>query len=387
MKKVLIYFDESNIMPVGGPSGYLFYLKKGLEQISSKDIQISFLNVQSSAKGTVKRYAPDFIKQCAKACLYYKDFSDSFHHRTAVDLNQFDIVHFHVVKDVFEARDSLKDFRGRILLTSHSPCLPANEIFDSLTKWEKLLPVYKHLERVDQFAFNAADTFVFPSQESEDPYFHSSSWYKDVRAKKNIQYCLTGVSDTLHRQKQNQEFDSLRNQLGIPQDATLISYIGRHNTIKGYDNLLKIGSKIFEQTDKVYFVIAGGQSPLKGLDHPHWIELGWTDKPLDIMRSSDLFVLPNRETFFDLSLLESLSQGTRVLASDTGGNKVFRQSSPMVSLFSNNAQCVNLILQYADSSSQEKKVLSQKSRDLYLSNYTDFHFAQRYLDLLRGIEI
>ena len=40
-----------------------------------------------------------------------------------------------------------------------------------------------------------------------------------------------------------------------------------------------------------------------------------------------MFVLPNRETYFDLVLLEVLRQGTPVLLARTGGNKWFENKN------------------------------------------------------------
>ena len=63
----------------------------------------------------------------------------------------------------------------------------------------------------------------------------------------------------------------------------------------------------------------------EGLKTDHWIEVGWTNDPHSLIAASDVFVLPNHETYFDLILLEVLSLGVPVVMSRTGGNKFFEQ--------------------------------------------------------------
>ena len=76
--------------------------------------------------------------------------------------------------------------------------------------------------------------------------------------------------------------------------------------------------------------------PICGLKNQHWIEIGWTNNPYSIIEASDLFILPNRETFFDLILLEVLSLGKNVLISWCGGNKKFADFNSEGILFFHN---------------------------------------------------
>ncbi len=41
-KKILIYFPEEMIAPMGGPAGYLWNLKKGISSLSNMPIEIEF---------------------------------------------------------------------------------------------------------------------------------------------------------------------------------------------------------------------------------------------------------------------------------------------------------------------------------------------------------
>jgi glycosyltransferase involved in cell wall biosynthesis len=43
----------------------------------------------------------------------------------------------------------------------------------------------------------------------------------------------------------------------------------------------------------------------------------------DLLQEVDAFILPNKETYYDLILLEVLRSGTPVILTSTGGNKYF----------------------------------------------------------------
>ena len=118
--------------------------------------------------------------------------------------------------------------------------------------------------------------------------------------------------------------EDFRKKYGIPDNAFVISYAGRHNEIKGYADLKRLGEKLLADKN-VYFLIAGKEEPMTGLKNDHWIEVGWTNDPHSLIAASDVFVLPNHETYFDLILLEVLSLGVPVVMSRTGGNKYFEQ--------------------------------------------------------------
>lgn len=111
--------------------------------------------------------------------------------------------------------------------------------------------------------------------------------------------------------------------LGIPDNAFVITYFGRHNEIKGYDILKEVGMKLLKKYDNLYFLCAG-VGPVLPLKHPRWIELGFINNTQELLSQSDLYILPNRETYFDLVVLEILRSSTNLLLSNTGGNKYFQ---------------------------------------------------------------
>ena len=70
----------------------------------------------------------------------------------------------------------------------------------------------------------------------------------------------------------------------------------------------EFAEKILKEYKDIYFIIAGKESKeISPLKDSHWIEVGWTEEGKKIIKNSQLYILPNRETYFDLVFLEALS--------------------------------------------------------------------------------
>ncbi|MDT3499240.1 glycosyltransferase family 4 protein, partial [Bacillus toyonensis] len=180
---------------------------------------------------------------------------------------------------------------------------------------------------VEEEAFRNCEYFIFPSEESMEIYSTFIKDFYDIMKDKKIYYNPTGCEKLSYKLSR----DEFRDKYNIPKDAFLISYIGRHTKIKGFD-ILKDVAKEINKIDGNIFFVSGGTGDIKS-ESENFIEVGWTDDPGSIVNASDLFILPNKSTYFDLVLLEVLSIGTPVLASNTGGNKSVGKLTDGVRLF------------------------------------------------------
>ena len=52
--------------------------------------------------------------------------------------------------------------------------------------------------------------------------------------------------------------------------------------------------------------------------------MGFIDNTSDLLPQCDLYILPNRETYFDLIVLEVLRAAVPIILSDNGGNRYFK---------------------------------------------------------------
>jgi len=389
--RVLIYMEEYYLKPIGGPAGYLYNLKNELDRKKNKDIEFIKKNDNyANIKKTVRKL-PKFLN---KWLLIFKRIAEisfllgSKPKITVVNLDDYDIVHFHSTFRLFEAKDSLETFKGKVLLTSHSPKpLFMEKLQDVATPLERkiLKRKYLRLSSVDEYAFNRADYIIFPCQEAEEPYCNNWDKYAEIKEKNKdkFRYLLTGINQC----KGKVSKEEIRRSYKIPDDAFVISYVGRHNVTKGYDMLRKVGEKILHEDLNIYFLIAGKEEPLKGINNDRWIEAGWTNDPHSLIAAADVFVLPNKETYFDIVMLEVLSLGKIVVASNTGGNKYFRKiNAEGIFLYNSINEAISLINRVKDMPGEEKARLEQINKRLFNEKFTSEIFCNNYIELLNELK-
>ncbi len=390
-KKVLIYFNEYHLKPIGGPAGYLYNLKKEIDEKKIENIYF----IQGEDKDSSKKV---FLHKLPKAIvkLYYlysrikerKYLLGSSKKEAVLDLNEYDIVHFHSTISLYKCKDSLENYKGKVVLTSHSPKPMFLEKYEDtgLLKFEKTINKKKYMEgyaNIDEYAFNRADYIVFPCEEAEEPYYNNWERYKLIKEKNKdkYRYLLTGINPAIVKVKR----EDYRKNCNIPNEAFVISYVGRHNETKGYNVLTDIGNEVLTN-DNFYFLIGGREEPLTGLTNDKWIEIGWTNDPHSLINSADVFILPNKETYFDLIMLEVLSLGKIVIASNTGGNKYFKKlNAEGVLLYNNVEELKELIQKISNMSIEERRILEQSNKEMFNNNFTKEIFTRNYVEILNTL--
>ena len=392
MKKVLIYLNENSLAPTGGSIGYNYTLKKGLQEIDNEGIEIEYLQgkeVSTDINNRVKNVKAAGLKKLitiSKSVVKKGLMMYGPSHKAKVDLSVYDAVHFNRTIDLYWAKDSLRDYKGKVILTLHSPTMPCKQMISMLTDFEKkyMKWFYAKLPDIDNYAINRADNIIIACEEAEEPYYHDWPGYAEFHEKNKHKYVYMATGTAPKSALVTKE--EMRKKYGIPQDAFVISYVGRHNEIKGYDALKEIGKHLLDANDNTYVFIAGTEGPLYHLEHNRWIEVGWTKDPGSVIQASDVFVLPNKETYFDLVMLEVLSLGQIVVASYTGGNKYFEKyENSGIFLYNNNTEAENIINALIKMSEGERKELRKKNLELYKAEFTNEAFAKRYIDSLHKI--
>lgn len=390
-KKVLIYFNESDLKPVGGPAGYLYNLKQELEKFNN--INIEFIKDKPTKQYKNIKKLPKFILNIGRFIRHQKERNyllGNSPKESKVNLNKYDIVHFHSTFSMYRCKDSLKNYKGKVLLTTHSPQPMFLEKYTDggLLNIEKKLFKKVYLEdfmKIDEYAFNRADYIIFPCKEAEEPYYNTWDKYKTIKEKNayKYKYLPTGILELFSKE----EPLKYRKKLNIDSNEFVISYVGRHNITKGYNVLKNVGKALLNE-DNITFLIGGKEEPLKGLKNKKWIEVGWTNDPLSLINSSDIFILPNKNTYFDLVMLEVLSLGKVVVASNTGGNKYIKNldNSDGVFLYNNIEELKNIIKQLKQLSKEELKKLEIKNKLLFKQNFTVEKFYNNYINILENIK-
>ncbi len=378
--KVLIPVLESKLHPIGGPYGYLYNLKLGIEEISETSIKIDFIKDVSKErtfttkikKNKEKLYKPYIILKilCAK---YRKE-------RTGYD--GYDIVHFHSSLDMWLNQNKIKKSKATIVLTSHSPSVWYKEFIDNFNIRSKCIKGLA--EKIDQYAFERANYIVFPCREAEEPYYNNWEYYTKFKLTNEYKYkyLLSGIKKCNYKIERK----DIREKYGIPKAAKVLCYVGRHNKYKGYDLLKKAFDEKLKEKG-YYVIVAGKEEPMKGIEDEKWIEVGWTDDPYSIVNSADLFILPNRETYFDLVVLEVLSLGKCILMSETGGNNFFKKtlSAGIFYFKKENALSLSNAVESFFGNPRHWIDGEKENEKLFQSFFNEKIFAQNYIKLMEEI--
>ncbi len=394
MKRILIWDYSLTLSNSGGPAGYLYNIKQTLPLI--KNCNIAFLSdivrpsfVQSTTaikprKTQIIKWLRDWLRPIY---LWYGNLNPAELQR--IDFNQFDIVHFHSSVSLSLYGRILKSYKGKIILTSHSPQPLSDEYIEARYKSRLIQNVLRPVVRRRELkAWKRADYLMFPVEEAVEVYFAYSKmkqYFEDNHHK--FIYCPSSISKEVLN---NVEID-IRKANKIPNNGFILCFIGRHNEIKGYDQLKKIGSLLLKKYENIYIVIAGKETPLKRYNHERWIELGWINYGNELIQQSDVFILPNKATYFDLVALEVLREGTPMIITRTGGNKYFEKLNPKDTEgiifydYGSYEQVEKAIMSLVNSTNKQRNYLRKKNIELFNSRYTTEVFLERYVKLMNDI--
>ncbi len=383
-------FLRGNLLErAGGPSTYLYNLKIGLEQLQEKNIKFIYDEKikTDNQKKQIKKYKEKVAKFFPKiyGIIMLKHSTNDAFHKRLKEKKDIDLIHFHSVVDLTNSIGYIPSNTIKIL-TSHCPENPAIEFRNRLkAKTLNKKCNFKGIEKkyytkYVKKAFQEADILVFPSKEAMEPYYETCPEFEDLINAKDIRYILTGTQP-LEYKKSREDF---RKENNITKDAFVLCFIGRHNEVKGYDNFIKMATEAMEKEKNIY-VITAGIGEIESPKNERWIDIGWTNDPGSVVNAADLFVLPNKRTYFDLILLEVLSIGKTCLVSNTGGNKTVEKLSKGVLKYNNIDEAIHTILDLYQNR-EKLKDLEKENKKVYEEYFTVDKFAKNYIEMIESIK-
>ena len=119
-----------------------------------------------------------------------------------------------------------------------------------------------------------------------------------------------------------------RNELGISDDKTVFTFMGRLNLDKGLRELLTAFNRLASEKDDVYLLLFGSdeenisntfQNYYAIKDKVNFQYYGRTSEPFNILQAGDIFVLPTYREGFGSSVIEASALGLPVICSDAYG--------------------------------------------------------------------
>lgn len=402
----LIYLSQPVLRNAGGPSGYTWHLWTGIKEVQpDAPIDLRALDAWPAGRASFLAKYVDALKRLDFAWRFLRstlpnsvkgNYSSSLRApeeynidlSVAGEISEYESIHCHTTHDLVSVHNALvkigKREKVKLYLTSHCPEIPAREIADNLfasgLTRAAMKKAYERLLKVDEAAFRAADLLIFPSSDALDPYRETYRGFDELIAGKEVQYLLTGLVDVTERASEG--------KFEFPGEGLKLLFVGRHNSVKGYD-LLAAAVPGFLSDSGAKMFVAGRQGPMFSPDHPDWHEIGWISNPYPLISFADVFVLPNRRTYFDLVALEVMALGKVIVASATGGNKTLGELSEGVILFEPSEAGLKDALNRVQSlGAAELKRLGSINRHVYEQKLSAPRFAENYLRIVfpRGVK-
>lgn len=408
--KIAVYFEYFLSPRLGGPPGYLYNLNKSLNLNHDATGKVKFFTLDSvedmrpelSVKTSIARWKilkkwkaeKKKRKIASRTANDHAGWLEALPHDgsyesdllNSIFQDSWDIVHAHTTIDAAKLIRATKGMKNapRVALTSHCPEPPAQE-------WSEKMRVdgadeisvsryRKAYEKVDLYAFENADILVFPCEEAMEPYLNSIKEFGEIIRNKDVRFAPTGAPQLQAKLNSYEK----RLELGIPPHAFVIGYIGRHNKVKGYDILKSEGLNLLKSEKNAWIVCAGAEGPISAPRHQRWLEAGWETDPGSLINAFDVFVLPNRETYFDLISLEVLSVGTPLIASATGGNKFIGAHSDGVLLYAQPEDLGKTLKSVMDSQSSTRDKMRRANLEAYSQYFSMRAFGENYLKAMQN---
>ncbi len=392
-KRVLVYLDKKRLAPKGGPHavGYFYHqemLKREDETLEFIDLPEKHVKFKEREQSILK-FLPGFLKNLYKNLRQInavKRLLESEPYDSGINLSEYSLVLFHQADHMWRERKQLENYQGIVVFQSHSPIPFGKEVCTDISKMIEIgvKDLHEKYDKVDRYAFDRADYLIFPCEEAEEPYHDTWPYYSIVKKNKigRFNYVLTGITPAVPKRTR----DDIFSELAIPKDDFVISYVGRHNSVKGYDILKQIAGSFFENYSDSWVISAGKEEPFTRLEHDHWKEIGWTNDAHSYISASDVFILPNRVTYFDIVMLEVLSLGKIVIASNTGGNKYFKKAGVKgVFLYDTVEEAVELLNMIKSMPLGERISLGQANKEYFDQHLTVSTMYDRYIEVLSSL--
>ena len=180
-----------------------------------------------------------------------------------------------------------------------------------------------------------------------------------------------------------------RTHLGLPQDIPIISYVGRLHSDKRIDLLLSVWPAIYQQFPRAQLLIVGAgpaEVDLRQQQSEGVHFCGQTDYVIPYLRATDLFVLPSAREGMSNALLEAMSMGLPVLATDVGGTPdVVVHGKHGYLIRPNDAGALQEGLTRLLNDSVLRRSLGQAARKHIVEEYSFESVADRYKELYEGL--
>lgn len=348
--KILIFSPFAVDINAGGPQGFLAHnlLDKPRERFIFLQDIIKNSSLSQSLKDSF------FYRIVSHRLKKYPNIDQTInqHLYWANNCNKYKYIFFHDCY-TFKTVAPFISSKQTVIIQSHSPELPSEEqIANGAPKY-----MIEFIREAEMEAFKRADVIVFPNVDILPLY------EKVLVSQNNIRYLLSGCKPP----------SELRT---FPLDREKVNflYLGRRTNVKGFDIVLKAFRKAYIKRKDIQLII-GGKGP--EITEPGVCDIGFTTSSTNWFASVDHVFNANRKSYFDLSVMETLSVGTPITMTTNFGHRYFKDKGPGIIDFNSLDELIYIMIN--SQKTIESKTLRNLNRSLFEHELTDKQYYQRFL--------
>ncbi|UXZ04973.1 glycosyltransferase [Moraxella nasicaprae] len=349
--KMLIFFPRPLNINAGGPSGFLAH------NLSDKPRDCFVLSNDLMSKETffekqlyrIRRWIDKLNNPTDNHKEYFK-IRDSF---KKINASQYKYIYFHEDIDFYCVQD-LIDKEQIVIYQPHTPQLHSEEFACYAPEHVEKINMIKKAEKA---VFERADIVVLPNE-------YCQPIYQTLISPKNtFYYLLSGAKNN---------YDKPSSMIDLPQSTINLMYIGRRNEIKGFDIILDNFRKARKTRKDIHlFIIGNGEK----IEEEGITDIGFSDKPLDWYHSVDYLLNANRQSYFDLSIIEALSTGVPIIMSHNFGHYYYQNKSPLITTY--DITQPDALYRILNENLTKRDRTIHANRELYEQELTDVHYHIR----------
>ncbi|MEN4018354.1 MAG: glycosyltransferase family 4 protein [Methanobacterium sp.] len=212
----------------------------------------------------------------------------------------------------------------------------------------------------------------------------ASCEFLKIMGAKNTYLINNGIDINLFVKKET----NLKEELGIPQNYRIITFIGRLIYSKGVQDLIKVFKELKKDHSNTKLIIVGDGNYRKELeiianDDKNIMFLGNRNDIPDILSITDVFVNPSYSEGLPTSILEAISVGVPIVATNVGGTKEIFSNEMGYLIDKNNEMLLESIVKIIESDFNH---IDHSVGKKYIEKYSWDKIATKFLDVIEIIQ-
>lgn len=209
----------------------------------------------------------------------------------------------------------------------------------------------------------------------------------------NTQLIYNGIDTNIFRKREN---NNCRQELGISDDAPLITFVGRLIYAKGVQDLLSAFTRVKEAAADAKLLIIGAGPYRANLENLVYQDgcgsdilfLGQKnqDEVVDILSATDIFVNPSYSEGLPTSVMEAASIGLPMIATDVGGTReIITNSKTGILVKARNIGQLEKSLRELLASAELRRELGRNARMLVKEKFDWDKITQDWIEVVERI--